>query len=188
METEMDSDEICRILLGFLGRYYQVKVKEADVLKTAFSTRYGHYEFLEDHVRHLSIVLETLRQHQLYAKFSKYEFWLKSISFLGHMSSLEERIQEAQKSDLDYLKLIAQIESCKKHELRVSDYGVIFCKDRLWITVFGDLRKEILYESHHSGYTIHPESGKMYGDMKSLFWWPGMKKNVVDFVAKCEAC
>ncbi|PKU84756.1 RNA-directed DNA polymerase [Dendrobium catenatum] len=110
--------------------YYQVKAKEADVLKIAFSTRYGNYEFLvmpfgvtnapavfmdlmnrvfkeyldqfviifiddimvysafeEDHARHLSMVLETLRQHQLYAKFSKCEFWLKSISFLGHVVS-----------------------------------------------------------------------------------------------------
>ncbi|PKU59897.1 putative mitochondrial protein [Dendrobium catenatum] len=43
----------------------------------------------DDHTRHLSIVLKTLRQHQLYAKFSKCEFWLKSISFLGHMVSSE---------------------------------------------------------------------------------------------------
>ncbi|KAI0492241.1 hypothetical protein KFK09_026510 [Dendrobium nobile] len=112
--------------------YYQVKVKESDVVKTAFSTRYGHYEFLvmpfgvtnapaifmdlmnrvfrefldqfvivfiddilvysaseDEHARHLSIVLETLRRHQLYAKFSKCEFWLKSISFLGHVISGE---------------------------------------------------------------------------------------------------
>ncbi|PKU61001.1 putative mitochondrial protein [Dendrobium catenatum] len=45
--------------------------------------------FEEDHARHLSIVLDTLRQHQLYAKFSKCEFWLKSISFLGHVVSSE---------------------------------------------------------------------------------------------------
>ncbi|PKU84463.1 putative mitochondrial protein [Dendrobium catenatum] len=43
----------------------------------------------EDHARHLSIVLDTLRQHQLYAKFSKCKFWLKSISFLGHVVSDE---------------------------------------------------------------------------------------------------
>ncbi|PKU71206.1 hypothetical protein MA16_Dca007202 [Dendrobium catenatum] len=107
---------------------------------------------------------------------------------LSIQSSLEERIQEAQKLDSDYLTLIAQIESGKKPDIRISDSGVIFCKNRLWIPVFGDLRKEIMYESHHSGYTVHPGSGKMYGDMKGLFWWPGMKKDVADFVARCEAC
>ncbi|XP_028549041.1 uncharacterized protein LOC114579209 [Dendrobium catenatum] len=107
---------------------------------------------------------------------------------LSIQSSLEDRIQEAQKLDFDYSTLIAQIESGKKPELRVSDSGAIFCNNRLWVPVFGDLRREILYESHHSGYTVHPGSGKMYGDMKSLFWWPGMKKDVADFVARCEAC
>ncbi|KAI0500013.1 hypothetical protein KFK09_018221 [Dendrobium nobile] len=103
-------------------------------------------------------------------------------------SSLEARIQEAQKSDSDYSKLIAQIGSGKTPELRISDSGVIFCKNRLWVPVSGDLRQEILYESHHSGYTVHPGSGKMYADMKLLFWWPGMKKDVAEFVSRCEAC
>ncbi|XP_070663891.1 uncharacterized protein [Malus domestica] len=94
--------------------YYQLKIKDEDVPKTAFRTRYGHYEFLvmpfgltnapatfmrlmnevfqqyldkfvivfiddilvyskskADHIRHLNLVLKKLREHQLYAKFSK---------------------------------------------------------------------------------------------------------------------
>ena len=42
---------------------------------------------LEDHEKHLRIILQTLREHQLYAKFSKCEFWLKEVSFLGHIIS-----------------------------------------------------------------------------------------------------
>ena len=41
----------------------------------------------EQHAVHLRLVLETLRQHRLYAKFSKCQFWLRSISFLGHVVS-----------------------------------------------------------------------------------------------------
>jgi hypothetical protein len=41
----------------------------------------------EDHAEHLRIVLTRLREHQLYAKFSKCEFWLKTVPFLGHMLS-----------------------------------------------------------------------------------------------------
>ncbi|KAK8619690.1 hypothetical protein V6N13_135972 [Hibiscus sabdariffa] len=88
--------------------YYQLKVKDSDVAKTAIRTRYGHYEFLvmpfgltnapaafmdmmnqAEHVEHLRIVLQTLRDHRLYAKLSKCEFWLKKISFLGHVVSAE---------------------------------------------------------------------------------------------------
>ena len=43
----------------------------------------------EDHDTHLRVVLETLRKEQLYAKMSKYEFWLKEVSFLGHIVSKE---------------------------------------------------------------------------------------------------
>ena len=40
-----------------------------------------------DHVSHLRLVLQTLREHQLYAKFSKCEFWLEEVAFLGHVVS-----------------------------------------------------------------------------------------------------
>jgi hypothetical protein len=112
--------------------YHQIKIKPSDVPKTAFSTRYGLYEYLvmsfgltnalvyfmylmnsvfmpelnkfivvfiddiliyskteDDHADHLRIVLQRLRDHRLYAKFSKCEFWLDSVKFLGHTISSE---------------------------------------------------------------------------------------------------
>jgi hypothetical protein len=42
---------------------------------------------LEDHTRHLHVVLQRLRDHHLYAKFSKCEFWLDTVKFLGHIIS-----------------------------------------------------------------------------------------------------
>jgi hypothetical protein len=44
-----------------------------------------YFENEEDHEEHLRIVLTRLRDHKLYAKFSKYEFWLKKVPFLGHI-------------------------------------------------------------------------------------------------------
>ena len=43
----------------------------------------------EEHEEHLRLVLEKLREHLLYAKFSKCEFWLKEVRFLGHVISGE---------------------------------------------------------------------------------------------------
>ncbi|KAA0041494.1 DNA/RNA polymerases superfamily protein [Cucumis melo var. makuwa] len=60
--------------------YYQLKIRESDIAKTAFRTREAHEE-------HLRIVLQTLRDRQLYAKFSKCEFWLEQVVFLGHVVS-----------------------------------------------------------------------------------------------------
>ena len=113
--------------------YHQLRVKEIDIPKTTFRTRYGHFEFTvmpfgltnaptafmdlmhrvfqpyldqfvmvfvdeiliysqleEEYDDHLRIVLQLLRDHQLYSKFSKCEFWFTEVSFLGHMVSASD--------------------------------------------------------------------------------------------------
>ncbi|GJX72337.1 zinc finger, CCHC-type, retrotransposon gag domain protein, partial [Tanacetum coccineum] len=120
--------------------YHQLRVREQDISKTAFRTRYGHYEFLvmpfsltnapavfmdlinrifheyldkfvivfidniliyskseEEHEQHLRIVLEILKQKKLYAKFSKCEFWLQQVAFLGHIVSSDGIIMDPSK-------------------------------------------------------------------------------------------
>ncbi|XP_027337226.1 uncharacterized protein LOC113850908 [Abrus precatorius] len=71
-------------------------ISDADVPKTTFRTLYGHYEYLvipfgtqEKHAEHLKIVLEILKGRQLYAKFSKCEFWLSKNQFLRYVVSKE---------------------------------------------------------------------------------------------------
>nr|GEW23466.1 putative reverse transcriptase domain-containing protein [Tanacetum cinerariifolium] len=108
--------------------YHQLRVRDEDIPKTAFRTRYGHYEFQvmpfgltntpalfmdlmnhvckpyldkfiivfiddiliyshnkEEHANHLRIILELLRKEKLYAKFSKYDFWIRTMQFLGYL-------------------------------------------------------------------------------------------------------
>nr|GEU96407.1 hypothetical protein [Tanacetum cinerariifolium] len=57
--------------------YHQLRVHEDDILNTGLE--------LEEHVEHLSLVLELLKKEKLYAKFSKCEFWLREVQFLGHV-------------------------------------------------------------------------------------------------------
>lgn len=51
-----------------------------------------------------------------------------------------------------------------------------------------ELKKIILEEGHMSGLSIHSDSTKMYQDLKKIFWWPGMNKDVVEFVYYCLTC
>ncbi|TYK04219.1 DNA/RNA polymerases superfamily protein [Cucumis melo var. makuwa] len=67
--------------------YQQMRVRESDIPKTAFRTRYGHYEFLVMPFGLTNAPAETLRDKQLYVKFSKCEFWLNQVVFLGHVVS-----------------------------------------------------------------------------------------------------
>ncbi|GJY94640.1 putative reverse transcriptase domain-containing protein [Tanacetum coccineum] len=75
-----------------------VLVREQDIPKTVFRTWYGHYEFQvmsfgltnapadeKEYEEHLKAILELLKKEKLYAKFSKCEFWIPKVHFLGHV-------------------------------------------------------------------------------------------------------
>nr|GEY32148.1 reverse transcriptase domain-containing protein [Tanacetum cinerariifolium] len=78
--------------------YHQLRVHEDNIPKITFRTRYEHFEFTvmpfdltnspvtrEEHEVHLGLILELLKEEKLYAKFSKCEFWLREVQFLGHV-------------------------------------------------------------------------------------------------------
>jgi hypothetical protein len=58
----------------------------------------------------------------------------------------------------------------------------------MYIPENGDIRSIILKEAHRALYCAHPGVKKMYTDMRKLFFWVGMKCDVVHFVAKCLEC
>ena len=59
---------------------------------------------------------------------------------------------------------------------------------RLCVPDVSDPRREILEEAHCAPYAMHLGSTKMYRSLNSHFWWPGMKKSVVEFVTRCLTC
>ncbi|GJV16808.1 reverse transcriptase domain-containing protein [Tanacetum coccineum] len=86
------------VIIDLRSEYHQLRVHEDDIPKTAFRTRYGYFKFIvmpfgltnapatrEEHEMHLGLVLELLKKEKLYAKFSKCEFWLREVQFLGHV-------------------------------------------------------------------------------------------------------
>ncbi|GJW06537.1 putative nucleotidyltransferase, ribonuclease H [Tanacetum coccineum] len=347
--------------------YHQLRVHEDDIPKTAFRTRYGHFEFTvmpfgltnapavfmdlmnrvckpyldkfvivfiddiliysktkEEHEVHLKLVLELLRKEKLYAKFSKCEFWLQEVHFLGHVvnqsgihvdpSKIEavknwkapttpsevrsflglagyyrqEEAFQTLKNNLcdapiltlpdkikDFVvycdasnqglgcvlmqrgKVIAyasrQLDSREelyttydlelgavvfalktwRHYLygtksviytdhkslqHIFDQKELNMRQRRWNELFSDYECEIRYhpgkanvvadalsrkerdmgtfsrrckngkfwaEVYNSKYSCHPGADKMYHDLRDMYWWPGMKRDIATYISKC---
>nr|GFC20257.1 putative reverse transcriptase domain-containing protein [Tanacetum cinerariifolium] len=68
------------------------------------------------------------------------------------------------------------------------DDGGIYFFDRIWIPSVGGVRKLIMDEAHTSRYSIHPGADKMYYDLRDLYWWPGMKRDIAEYVSRCLTC
>ncbi|GJR76212.1 putative reverse transcriptase domain-containing protein [Tanacetum coccineum] len=124
----IDYKELNKLTIDLRSGYHQLRVREEDIPKTAFRTRYGHYEFQvmsfgltnapamfmdlinrvckpyldkfvivfiddiliyskskKEHEEHLRQILKLLKKEELYAKFSKCEFWISRVQFFGHV-------------------------------------------------------------------------------------------------------
>ena len=76
----------------------------------------------------------------------------------------------------------------KSGEFCQSKEGFVKFKNRICLPNDVEIKTRVLEEAHRSRLTIHPSTTKMYQDLKKEFWWPGMKKDIADFVSRCLTC
>jgi hypothetical protein len=103
---------------------------------------------------------------------------------------LRGEIIVAQRSDerIAHIKTRLTKGDSKVDYFRVDDEGALWFKDRLVVPKNHELRKKIFDEAHTSKYSIHPNSTKMYHDLKVQFWWTRMKRETARYVTKCDKC
>ncbi|GKC69606.1 putative reverse transcriptase domain-containing protein [Tanacetum coccineum] len=163
----------------------------------------------KEHEVYLKTILDLLNEEKLYAKFSKCEFWLKEVQFQGHVvnrdgihmdpSKVESvknwKTPESPTKIRLFLGLVGdkQEESFRilKEKLcnaPMRDDGGIYFFDRIWIPLVGGVRKLIIDEAHTTRYSVHPGVDKMYYDLRDLYWCPGMKRDIFEYVSKCLTC
>ncbi|GJS41753.1 putative reverse transcriptase domain-containing protein [Tanacetum coccineum] len=285
--------------------YHQLRAREDDIPKTAFRMRPYHDKFFivfiddiliyskskEEHKVHLKL----LEKEKLFGKFSKCEFWLQEVCFIGHVVNSEGLAGYYRRYIINFLKIAKPLtlltQKNKKFEWGdeqenafqtlkdmlcdalildlpegINDF-VVYCvtsnqgvvvfalkmwrhylygtksviyinhkslqhifdqkelnmRQRRWIELFSDydceiryhpalrpgywklreklprattlqqkfydnLRTLIINEAHTTKYSVHPGADKMYYDLRDLYWWPGMKKDIALYVKKCLTC
>nr|GEY00900.1 putative reverse transcriptase domain-containing protein [Tanacetum cinerariifolium] len=239
----------------------------------------------EEHEVHLRLVLELLKKEKLYAKFSKCEFWLQEVHFLGHVANqngihVDPSKIEAVKNwkapttlseirsffglaahDLKLKAVVFALKTWRHYlygtksviytdhkslqyifdqkELNMrqrrwielfSDYEceiryhlgkanvvanassrkervkprcvramamaiqsrvrgmILAAQNRIWVPLVGGVRTIIIDEAQKTRYSVHPGADKMYHDLRNMYWWLGMKRDIATYVSKCLTC
>ncbi|KAL0288844.1 UNVERIFIED_CONTAM: Retrovirus-related Pol polyprotein from transposon [Sesamum angustifolium] len=102
--------------------------------------------------------------------------------------SLKDKIRDAQERDSHLQKMKTKVQEGKNNQFIIQDDGMLLNGKRICVPDVEELRTEIMHEAHYAPYAMHPGSTKMYRDLRPYYWWPTMKKDVAEFVARCLTC
>jgi hypothetical protein len=138
--------------------------------------------------------VNMLAAHPMSYELAK-EFDRLSFGFLNNTQgvtvelepTLEQDIMKGQKDDEKINEIQQLIIDGKGPDFREDAEGVVWFKDRLCVPDIKSIRELILKKAHETAYSVHPSSEKMYQDLKKRFWWYGMKRDIAEYVARCDS-
>jgi hypothetical protein len=107
-------------------------------------------------------------------------------------SDLEQRIRTAGINDENYTKIVAELQNTTsnsdKTDLGIDKNGLLQFKNRLYIPYSSRLTITFLDEVHKKLYYGHPGYQKMITTLRILFYWPNMKGETTEYLARCQYC
>jgi hypothetical protein len=141
------------------------------------------------------IQVNMLAAHPMPFELAK-EFDKLSLGFLNNTQgvtvelelTLEQDIRKGQKDDEKINEIRQLIINGKGPDFREDVEGVIWFKHRLCVPDIKSIQELILMEAHETAYSIHPGSEKIYQYLKKRFWWYDMKREIAEYVARCDSC
>jgi hypothetical protein len=113
-----------------------------------------------------------------------------ALSYISVEPTLHEQIVMAQIGDksVQVIKEMIKQKLDKYKCFRQDNKGILWFGDRLVVPKNPELRKKILDEAHLSKFSMHPGSNKMYHDLRSLYWWTRMKREIAKYISECDTC
>ncbi|XP_016755139.1 uncharacterized protein [Gossypium hirsutum] len=148
---------------------------------------------IEYHLGKVNVVADALSHRvksDLRAMLSHLS-WLDNGSLLAELQVKPiwiEQIKSKQLMDETLGARLRQVENGKTSDFGINSEGVLCFCGRMCIPKDNDLRQSILQEAHSSLYAMHPGGNKMYQNLRKLYWWPGLKRELMEFVGKCLVC
>jgi hypothetical protein len=109
-----------------------------------------------------------------------------------YQTDIKGRILEAANADLQYMELVAKLQQGEMPQ-KVENYkletdGILMYKNKVYIPNVQGLKLVILREMHNVPYVGHPGYQKTMATVKSHYFWPGMKKEIVEYITRCMEC
>jgi hypothetical protein len=86
------------------------------------------------------------------------------------------------------MKIMEEVRGGNKLEFNISNDSALRFGDKLCVPKDSTIKRKILEEAHHSPYTVHPSSTKMHRDLREVYWWNNMKREIAHFVEQCLTC
>jgi hypothetical protein len=102
--------------------------------------------------------------------------------------TLEAEIREGQLEDAKLKEIRQLIRDNKTSDFSEDSQGTLWLGKRICVPNQKPIKESILKEAHDSAYSIHPGSTKMYKDLKTRYWWYGMKRDIAEYISLCDTC
>ncbi|GJW09186.1 putative reverse transcriptase domain-containing protein [Tanacetum coccineum] len=97
-------------------------------------------------------------------------------------SGVRGMIQAAQSKAIKQENVLAESLHGLDQQIERKEDKSLYAIDRIWVPLVGGVRTMIMDEAHNSKYSVHPGADKMYHDLRDMYWWPGMKRDIATYV------
>ena len=183
-----------RIYTDHKSLKYLLTQKELNLRQRRWLELFKDYDCIIDyHPGKANVVADALSRKAMAALSFQHSEWRLAdngaiLAQLKAQPVLKQMIIDAQKNDEEMQKKVQMVRDGDKTGFSIKEDGSLYFQDRLCVSCDKELKKKLLFAAHNTVFTMHPGSNKMYQDLKQLFWWKGMKRDVTEYVSKCLTC